>query len=619
MRPVRLGEAGMILDKRADGSIYAHSPIPLGAYPERLTDRLEHWARQAPDRVFLAQRIVGGDWRRVTYAEALDLIRRIGAALLSRGVSPERPIAILSDNGIEHALLGLAAMHVGVPYAPISAAYSLMSSDFAKLRYMLEKLTPGLVFAADARAYSRAIAAAAPRDAEIVIADGELEGRRATHFAELKSTEATEALDRANAATSPDSVGKILFTSGSTGMPKGVINTQRMLCSNQEMIADHLAFLRDEPPVLLDWLPWSHTFGGNHNMGLVIYNGGSLYIDEGKPLPNLIERTVRNLREIAPTVYYNVPRGFEALLPYFRADKALRDLFFSRLKLMFYAGAGLSQHVWDALDELALATCGERIAMITGLGSTETAPAALFTTLEASHSGAVGLPLPGVELKLAPIGDRLEGRVRGPSITPGYWRDEAATRKAFDDEGYYCFGDALRFLDPQDESKGFQFDGRIAENFKLATGTWVLVGALRAAFLSAFAPYVKDVVIAGHDRDEVCALVFPEVETCRGLCGELAAGSQVGAVLRHEAVRARFAERLRDFARAAKGSSTRIERLILLEAPPSIDANEITDKGSINQRAVLARRAAEVEALYAEPSAPSVIAAALELHNAATS
>jgi feruloyl-CoA synthase len=617
MRPVRLGEAGMILDKRTDGTLYARSPVKLGPYPERLTERLAHWARLVPDRVFLSERDGGGDWRRVTYGEALEFIRRIGTALLARDLSPERPIAVLSDNGVAHALIGLAAMHVGIPYAPISAAYSLMSSDFAKLRYMLEKLTPSLIFAADGRAFSRAIAAAAPQDAEIVVADGEPQGRRATLFSELAATEATQAVDAAHAATSPDSIAKILFTSGSTGVPKGVINTQRMLCSNQEMIAAHLAFLRDEPPILVDWLPWSHTFGGNHNTGLVIYNGGSLYIDAGKPVPGLIERTVRNLSEIAPTVYYNVPRGFEALLPYFRKDKGLRDLFFSRLRLMFYAGAGLSQHVWDALDELALAACGERIAMITGLGSTETAPAAVFTTLEASHSGAVGLPLPGVELKLAPVGDRLEGRVRGPSITPGYWRDEQATRKAFDEEGYYCFGDALRFIDPRDELKGFQFDGRIAENFKLATGTWVSVGSLRVAFLAAFAPYAKDVVIAGHDRGEVCALVFPDIEACRGLCAALATGSDAAAILRHEGVRTRFAELLRDFARAAKGSSTRIERLILLDEPPSIDANEITDKGSINQRAVLTRRAVVVEALYAEPLPSHVIVAWPESRNAA--
>jgi feruloyl-CoA synthase len=606
MRPVRLGEAGMNLDKRADGTIYARSPVSLGPYPDRLTDRLEHWARLAPDRTFLAQRCTGGAWRRLSYARALGEVRAIGAALLERGLSPQRPIAILSENGIEHALIGLAAMHVGIPYAPISTAYSLMSSDFGKLRQILGALTPGLVFASDGNRYGAAIDACLPLDAELVLLDGEGPARRATTFAELAATSASEAVSAANAATGPDTIAKFLFTSGSTGSPKGVINTQRMLCANQQMIAQHLAFLQDEPPVLVDWLPWNHTFGGNHNTGLVIYNGGSLYIDEGKPVPGGIEMTVRNLRDVAPTVYFNVPRGFEALLPYLQREKALRELFFSRVKLMFYAGAGLSQHVWDELDRLALETVGERIAMITGLGATETAPSAIFTTLGASQSGAVGVPLPGVELKLAPVGDKLEGRVRGSSITPGYWRDEATTRKAFDEEGFYCFGDALRFLDEANEGKGFAFDGRIAENFKLATGTWVTVGPLRAAFLSAFAPYAKDVVIAGHDRDEIGALVFPDLDMCR-TCAPIDASVPPAQILRHPAVRAKFAELLARFSRQAKGSSTRVESLILLEGPPSIDLNEITDKGSINQRAVLTRRAGEVEALYARPRPEHVI------------
>jgi feruloyl-CoA synthase len=607
MRPVRLGEAGILLDKRADGTIYARSPVQLGPYPERLTSRLAHWARVAPHRTFLAQRGKDGDWRRLSYGEAADLVRRVGAALLTRDLSPERPVVILSDNGIEHALLGLAALHVGIPYAPISVAYSLMSSDFGKLRYILETLTPGLVFAADGAAFSRAIAAAAPADAEIVVKEREPAHRKATVFANLASSKATGAVDAAHLRTTPDTIAKFLFTSGSTGMPKGVINTQRMLCSNQAMIAAHLPFLEDEPPVLVDWLPWNHTFGGNHNIGIAIHNGGSLHIDDGKPMPGAIERTVRNLREIAPTIYFNVPRGFEALLPFLRQDRALRENFFSRLKVMFYAGASLSQTVWDEIAELSFETCGERIAMLTGLGATETAPSAIFTTPETSRAGAVGVPLPGVEVKLAPVGDKLEGRVRGPNITPGYWRDEEVTRKAFDEEGYYRFGDALRFLDEKDESKGFCFDGRIAENFKLATGTWVTVGSLRQAFLTAFAPYAKDVVIAGHDRDEVCALVFPDLAACRSLCADLSAASGEAEVLRHQATRAKLAHLLAGFARAANGSSMRVARLLLLEEPPSIDANEITDKGSINQRAVLTRRVAEVEALYAAPPPASVI------------
>ena len=613
LRQVRLGESGILLEKGPAGTIYARSPVPLGPYPKRLTERLAHWARLAPDRLFLAQRTADGDWRRLSYGDAMASVRRIGASLLARGLSAERPIAILSDNSIEHALLGLAAMHVGAPYAPISVAYSLMSSDFAKLRQILETLTPGLVFAAQGEMFSRAIAACVRPETEIVLGEPARQYPKATAFTDLADAEPTPEVDAAHARTSPDTIAKFLFTSGSTGRPKGVINTQRMLCSNQAMIAAHLPFLTDEPPVLVDWLPWNHTFGGNHNTGIAIHNGGSLYIDDGKPMPGAIERTVRNLREIAPTIYFNVPRGFEALLPHLRRDRALRENFFSRVKVMFYAGASLSQAVWDEVAELGFETCGECITMLTGLGATETAPSAIFTTPETSRAGAVGVPLPGVEVKLAPVGDKLEGRVRGPNITPGYWRDEEVTRKAFDEEGYYRFGDALRFLDEKDQSKGFCFDGRIAENFKLATGTWVTVGTLRQAFLTAFTPYAKDVVITGHDRDEVCALVFPDLEACRGLCGELPASSSATEVLRHEATRETIARLLASFARetdgSTKGSSARIARLILLEEPPSIDLNEITDKGSINQQAVLTRRTAEVEALYAISRPRSVIEA----------
>ena len=415
-------------------------------------------------------------------------MRAIAAALLARGLSPERPIAILSGNDIEHALIGLAAMHVGIPYAPISVPYSLLSKDFGKLKTIVEVLQPGLVFAANGAAFARAITAAVPPGVEVAVTTNPPNERPATLFAALSNTQPTPAVEAAHAKTGPDTIAKILFTSGSTGQPKGVINTQLMLCANQAMIRAGLAFVDAEPPVIVDWLPWNHTFGGNHNFNLVLHNGGSLYIDDGKPLPGAIDTTARNLRDVAPTIYFNVPKGFEMLLPHLGADRALREKFFSRLKVMFYAGASLSQHVADAIQQLAVETTGERVMFLASLGSTETAPAAVACCWESERTGNIGLPLPGVELKLVPRDGKLEARLKGVNITPGYYKAPHLTADAFDDEGFYKIGDAVKFADPADPSKGLLFDGRLAEDFKLATGTWVSVGPLRGAFIAHFAP-----------------------------------------------------------------------------------------------------------------------------------
>jgi feruloyl-CoA synthase len=608
IRKIRLGPADTLVERRADGALLMRSPHPLGAYPARLTERLEQWARAAPERAFMAKRDPAGAWRSVSYGETLARVRRLGQALLDRGLSEERPLAVLSENDLEHALLGIAALHVGVPYAPISPAYSLISTDFAKLRHVLELLTPGLVFAADGARYGRAIAAAVPRDIELVVTDQPPADRPATAYADLAATPPSAAVEAAAARVGPDTVAKILFTSGSTGIPKGVINTQRMLCSNQQQILAALPFLGDEPPVIVDWLPWNHTFGGNHNIGLTIYNGGTLYIDEGKPLPGAFDTTVRNLREIAPTVYFNVPKGYEMLVPHLRAEPALRATFFSRLRMMFYAAAGLSQYVWDSLDALSVAASGERILMITGLGATETAPYAIAANWETGRSGHIGVPAQGLELKLVPSGDKLEARVRGPNIFPGYWRQPELTRTCFDEDGFWCMGDAVRFIDPRAPGRGLLFDGRLSEDFKLSSGTWVSVGPLRAAFMQHFAPLVRDVVVAGHDRDDVAVLIFPDLDGCRALGPDLA-GLAPAALVAHPQLRARFQDLLDGFARAATGSASRIARALLLEAPPSIDAHEMTDKGSINQRAVLSARAALVDALYQAAPPPDVIVA----------
>ena len=610
LRPVRLGPASVDIERRADGAMVLRSPRPLDAYPEKLTERLAHWANAAPERIFLSQRDGAAGWRSLSYREAYASVRAIAAALLERPLSPERPIAILSGNDIEHALLGLAAMHVGIPYAPISVPYSLVSRDFKKLKAIIEILTPGLLFAADGTAFAPAMAATVPADVEIVVTANPAAGRPMTPFTELLRARVSATVEEAHAKVDAGTIAKILFTSGSTGQPKGVINTQRMLCANQAMIRGGLAFLNDgEPPVLLDWLPWNHTYGSNHNFGLVLDCGGSLYIDEGKPMPGAIEATARNLRDIAPTVYFNVPKGFEMLLPHLAADRALRETFFSRLKLMFYAGAGLSQHVHDAFQELAVNTVGERIMFLTSLGSTETAPAALACSWESEQIGNIGLPLPGLELKLVPNEGKLETRMKGPNVTPGYWRAPTLTAAAFDEEGFYKIGDALKFADPADPAKGLLFDGRIAEDFKLATGTWVSVGPLRMAFIAHCAPFARDVVFAGPDRDELGALVIPDVEACRKLAAELPPDATAAVVLASPQVRTAFAQLLNALADPSRGTSGRVGRAILLSEPPSLDVGEVTDKGSINQRAVLAHRAALVEELYAEPLSGNVIVA----------
>ena len=610
LRPVRLGPASVEVERKPDGTILLRSPRALDPYPEKLTERLAHWGEAAPERIFLAQRDRTGAWRSVTYGAALASVRAIAAALLERQLSPERPIAILSGNDIEHALLGLAAMHVGVPYAPISVPYSLVSRDFKKLKAIIEILTPGLVFAADGAAFAPAIAATVPQDVEVAVTANPVSDRPMTPFTELLDARPTAAVEAAHAMVGPATVAKILFTSGSTGQPKGVINTQQMLCANQAMIRGGLAFLGDgEPPVLVDWLPWNHTYGSNHNFGLVLDGGGSLYIDEGKPMPGAIEATARNLRDIAPTIYFNVPKGFEMLLPHLSEDRALRERFFSRLKLMFYAGAGLSQHVHDAFQELAVKTVGERIMFLTSLGSTETAPAALACSWESEQIGNIGLPLPGLELKLVPNEGKLETRMRGPNITPGYWRAPALTAAAFDEEGFYKIGDALKFADAAEPAKGLLFDGRIAEDFKLATGTWVSVGPLRMAFITQCAPLVRDVVLAGPDRDELAALIIPDVEACRKRAPELPPGAAAAVVLAHPQVRKAFEQFLGALSDPRRGTSARIGRAILLAEPPSLDVGEVTDKGSINQRAVLAHRAALVEELYADPPSANVIVA----------
>ncbi len=612
-RPVRMGASDVVITPGKDGVIYVASPHALPAYPDKMTERLERWAAEAPDRVFIGQRRPAGEpegWRTISYAETLAKVRAIGEAIASRNLSQDRPALILSGNSIEHALFAFGTMYAGVPHAPISPAYSLISSDFGKLRHVFNLLTPGMVYIDDAGPYARAIEAVIPEDVELVVGINPPAGRKVTMLSDLLATTPTAKVDAAHAAVGPDSIAKFLFTSGSTGMPKAVINTQRMWCSNQEMIRQHFAYFQDAPPVLLEWSPWNHTAGGNHDLGIALYNGGSFYIDDGMPTPKGMAATIRNLREISTTWYFNVPKGYDAMVDALKTDPVLRKTFFKDLKVLYYAAASMPQHLWDTLEQIAFEEIGEELLMLAGMGSTETAPFAICGNKHMSAPGLVGQPAWGLELKLAPSEGKLEARVRGPNITPGYWRQPDLSAKAFDEEGYYKLGDALRFADPEDPQKGFVFDGRINEDFKLTTGTWVSVGPLKTAFVEHFFPYAKEVVVSGLGRDEVAGLMFPDLDACKALIPDVSEGASTAEVLSHPNVRAKLSELLDSLSAKSTGSSTRFASLIPLAEPPSIDLGEVTDTGSINQRAVLGARGHLVDLLHTKGEHPDVIRAA---------
>jgi feruloyl-CoA synthase len=582
----------IVVDRRSDGTVLLRSSWPLGDFAPSVGSWLDEWAEKAPDRIFLAERTsgAGGTWRTATYGETRARVRRLASGLLARKLGAETPVVILSGNGLDHALVSLACQYVGVPVAPLSTAYSLASRDFGKLRSIFELLRPRLVFVLgeDAEAFGPALRALDGFDFDVA------------PFVEMlvEDPSSTSDVDERAARVGPDTIAKILFTSGSTGEPKGVVNTHRMLTSNQKAYAEVWPFLDDEAPVLVDWLPWSHTFGGNSNFNLVLSHGGTFYLDHGRPLPGRLDPTLESLREVAPTVYFNVPRGYEVLLPHLERDAALRARFFSRLRFLFYAAAALPHPVWERLERMSISERGERVPMISAWGSTETAPMATVVHFPIERAGVIGLPGPGCELKLAPVEGKLEARVRGPNVTPGYWKRPDATAAAFDEEGFYRSGDAVRFVDPSRPEKGLAFDGRLSENFKLTSGTWVRVGALRLRALAALAPVAQDVVVAGADRDEVRLLVFPDVAACRALATDLGPEAALDEVLAHPEVRSRLRAGLGALRAEGGGSSTFATRALFLEEPPSIDAGEITDKGYVNQRAVLANRAARVEALY---------------------
>ena len=596
------------VERRHDGTIILKSRIPLQRYEKHIPASLAKWAKEAPDRIWLAQR--GGpdrQWSKVSYGEAKRTADALTQGLLNLKLEAGRPVAILSGNSIEHALMTQAAMQARLPAAPVSPAYSLMSQDHAKLKYLFDLIKPAVVMVQDGPTFEKALKALDLDGVTVIHVARPCDGIKGVAFADLAATPVTKEVEQSIAKITPDTVGKLLFTSGSTGMPKAVINTQEMMCANAAMMMQVRPRSAGAiPPTVLDWMPWNHTMGGNAAFNPVLVDGGTLYIDDGRPMPGQLEETIRNLREVSPTYYANVPAGYAALAAAMEKDDALCRSFFKNLTIMAYGGARLPDDLYDRMQALAVKTTGERIVFYTGWGSTETAPTATGTYWDTERVGLIGLPFPGVELKMVPCGSKYELRLRGVNITPGYFRQPELTKKMLDEEGFYCIGDAGVFVDPEDPLAGIIFAGRVVEDFKLTTGTFVHVGSLRTDAIAAATPVVHDALVAGQDRPFIGLLAWPNLHACRQIVGNAEASYE--DVIRHPEVIACLKRGLEAHNRASGGSSSlRVARAMLMVEPPSIDGNELTDKGYINQRAGLDRRAALVERLYAEWPGEDVI------------
>lgn len=604
--PIEFAPALVNVKETQEGGYLLSSPMPLEPYEESLGVMLRRWAKESPERIFLGERAASGQWSLLTYGEANCRANAIAQAFIDRNLCTDRPVMILSGNSIGHALVMLGGFIAGVPVVPVSTAYSLQSQDFVKLKSIFSEVRPALLYVERADLFERALDVLDLSGVEIVTLSGQTD-RPTTFLSSLLETIPTQLVAQRFAQVKPSSIAKILYSSGSTGLPKGILNTHGMLCANQQMIAQLWPFMNKTPPVLVDWLPWNHTFGGNHNFNMVLKRGGTLYIDGGKPVPGLVEQTVKNLADISPTIYFNVPAGFAMLLPYLERDEVLRRNFFKRLQLVFYAAAALPQDLWQRIEAVSMLATGRKVPMTSSWGSTETAPAVTSAHFPIDKAGVIGLPMPGVILKMVPNSGKFELRVKGPNVTPGYLNRPDLTAAAFDEDGFYKIGDAGAFADPGDPGKGILFNGRVAEDFKLSSGTWVHVGALRVGVLTASSPVLQDAVVTGHDREYIGILAWPNIQGCRDICGDSKGDRTLEELIHSREMVDYLRKTLMAFNATQGGSSTTIRRIMLMTAPPSIDANEITDKGYINQRAALEMRKELVESMYATIAGPEVI------------
>lgn len=594
--------ATAVLETKGDIA-YINNTKALPAYPDALFHKFDEHADNTPEVVALADRRCADGWRKLTYAELRDKTRRIAQFIIDAGATAERGVAIMAPNSIDHALVAYACLRIGVPYAPVTPAYALLATDFEKLRYVMDLMNPSVLYVDDSAPFAKAIDQAMPADIKVISVEN---ADQCMSLADAIATEVTSAVADLEARVNPDTVAKLLFTSGSTGMPKAVINTQRMMCSNQVMIRETYSFLKEQSPVLVDWLPWNHTAGGNHDVGLSLFNGGTFYIDDGKPVPGAIKATVDNLKDVSPTVYFNVPKGYELLVAAMEEDEALKQSFFARMEVIQYSGAGLSPHVFSSLIRMSQEVRGKAVPIVTGYGATETAPAATGPIGPMKEPGHIGLPVPGLSFKLVPNGSKLELRLKGPSITPGYWSEPEKTAEAFDEEGYYCIKDAVKLVNPDDINDGLIYDGRVAEDFKLNTGTWVSFVNVRNGFIAAAAPIVREVVLTGHNEGYIGALVFLDVEQARKLAPELANLSEA-ELSASEQVRAHVQAALEAYKAQSTGSSNRIKRCLIMAQPATLESGEMTDKGSVNQRSVLEKRADLVDRIYQPDLAEGVL------------